>query len=159
VLPSTRDREARVEAEDAQGRRDPRAETQGSHGRLPQDRAARQEALVRLAEFCLDLGNSRSAVVLGRSLVIRQCDKAGGDMGHADGNVGVSLVVTRPPYLDFQVSGVHGAERLRLNGLGEQGVEHGRLHVAAVVAPRVLVEVALQPLLRDRVNTRPGRRS
>jgi hypothetical protein len=43
------------------------------------------------------------------------------------------------------------------HGLREQGMGHRLARVAAVVGPRVLVEVAMEPLVRDRVVNHSGR--
>jgi hypothetical protein len=202
-------------AEVLEGRRDPRAEAQGSHGRIQEDRSARQEALGRLngpndgsalAADPLALGalgvpaRARDLVVrldvvaqrAARLIVVPVSTRQLGVEGRNLHGFSSSLRVFRtdPAATGLRQTGVSKKDealagwrrsargrRLRFggvllvagdgpgcyldrlqpsssrlgHGLREQGVEHRTVHLAAVVAPCVLVQIALEPLVRHRV--------
>src|SRR5581483_8839448 len=148
--------------EDPEGRRDPCTEAQRAYGRIPKDRPARQEEGLgqkwSTSQPFFETGRKSGSTLPAMSLArtpwpISSPDKA------FTARTGSVLMREASP-------GTFGSTRLwtydQLTALAsstnrscKQGVEHGLARVAAVVPPHVLVDVALEPLVRDRVIRAP----
>src|SRR6266511_5899075 len=149
----------RADAENAQGLGDPCAEAQGTHGRLPQDRRrASQKALAASAnQFPAPHGKDQAERGIGQAYL------------HHSGAAQVGIVAPEdaddPTDSEEQAYEDQDGSKRTLHGLGspsngfiEQFLEHAPVGVAAVVAPRPFVQVALQPLVRDGVMRSPNAR-
>jgi hypothetical protein len=140
-------RAARANAKTPKGLGDTRPQASGGHGRAAKARPAREEV-----GSCGSTEHPAPCVE-SHAEARRQASPQAGTTGAADGE-GRALEAVRRSACEpdrQRYRRLASALDRPVHGLVQEVAEHRRLGLAAVVAPRPLVQVALKPLVRDGV--------